>query len=209
MPAYAVVEIGGHPWGSARSITLLTAGAALLGYFLVHERFIAADQLMPLSLWRNRSVAGDNLVTALQSSAVFAMFYSTTLYQQQVLGYSALRTGLAYPARPVHPGLRRPRPGAAAADRCPVHHVGRSAGIHDRPGAASRAAGLRKRAHSGHATPGRRLLTIRAKRASVRKSFTPKGACNEGGVIGLVITATQYPLDEVLFAGDRIDGFPV
>ena len=62
----------------------------------MHERFIAADPLMPLSLWRNRSVAGANLVTALQSSAVFAMFYSTTLYQQQVLGYSALRTGLAY-----------------------------------------------------------------------------------------------------------------
>jgi hypothetical protein len=27
--------------------------------------------------------------------------------------------------------------------------------------------------------------------------------------VGLVITATQYPLDEVLFAGDRIDGFPM
>jgi EmrB/QacA subfamily drug resistance transporter len=94
--AYAVVQTGSHPWGSARTITLLTAAAVLLGYFLVHERFIAADPLMPLSLWRNRSVAGANLVTALQSSAVFAMFYSTTLYQQQVLGYSALRTGLAY-----------------------------------------------------------------------------------------------------------------
>jgi hypothetical protein len=35
-------------------------------------------------------------VSALLSSAIFAMFYSTTLYQQQVLGYSALRTGLAY-----------------------------------------------------------------------------------------------------------------
>jgi len=42
------------------------------------------------------SVAGANLVTALQSSALFAMFYSTTLYQQQVLGYSALRTGVGY-----------------------------------------------------------------------------------------------------------------
>ena len=41
-------------------------------------------------------MAGANLVSALLSSAVFAMFYSTTLYMQQVLGYSALRTGLAY-----------------------------------------------------------------------------------------------------------------
>src|SRR6202035_1162638 len=63
---------------------------------LAHERFTARDPLMPLALWRNRSVAGSNLVSALLSSAIFAMIYSTTLYQQQVLGYSALRTGLAY-----------------------------------------------------------------------------------------------------------------
>ena len=92
---------------------------------------------MPLSLWRNPSVAGANLVTALQSSAVFAMFYSTTLCQRQVLGYSALRTGLAcIPARPVHPDLHQPRPGACAADRSPVRHGGRSPGIDSRPGVA-------------------------------------------------------------------------
>jgi EmrB/QacA subfamily drug resistance transporter len=94
--AYAVVQTGTHPWGSARTVTLLAVSAALLGYFLVHERFIASDPLMPMSLWRNRSVAGANAVTVLQSSALFAMFYSTTLYQQQVLGYSALRTGIGY-----------------------------------------------------------------------------------------------------------------
>jgi EmrB/QacA subfamily drug resistance transporter len=94
--AYAVVQTGSNPWGSARTISLLAGAAVLLGYFLVHERFIAADPLMPMSLWRNRSVAGANLVAALQSSGIFAMFYSTTLYQQQVLGYSALRTGVGY-----------------------------------------------------------------------------------------------------------------
>jgi EmrB/QacA subfamily drug resistance transporter len=94
--AYTVVQTGTHPWGSARTLALLAGAVILTGYFLVHERFIAADPLMPLSLWRNHSVAGANLVSALQASAVFAMFYSTTLYQQQVLGYSALRTGLAY-----------------------------------------------------------------------------------------------------------------
>ena len=94
--AYAVVQTGSHSWGSARTMTLLAVAGALLGYFAVHERFFAAEPLMPISLWRNRSVSGANLVTALQGSALFAMFYSTTLYQQQVLGYSALRTGAAY-----------------------------------------------------------------------------------------------------------------
>jgi EmrB/QacA subfamily drug resistance transporter len=87
--AYGVVQSGSHVWAPACAVVLI-------GYFLVHERFIAADPLMPLSLWRNRSVTGANVVSALLSSAVFGMFYSTTLYQQQVLGYSALRTGLAY-----------------------------------------------------------------------------------------------------------------
>jgi EmrB/QacA subfamily drug resistance transporter len=94
--AYGVVQTDGHAWGSSRTIGLLAGAALLLGYFLVHERFVAAEPLMPLSLWRNRSVTGANVISTLQSSAIFAMFYSTTLYQQQVLHYSALRTGLAY-----------------------------------------------------------------------------------------------------------------
>jgi EmrB/QacA subfamily drug resistance transporter len=94
--AYAVVQTGSHPWGSARTIALLAVAAALIGYFLIHERFVATSPLMPLALWRNRSVAGANIVSALLASAMFAVFYSTTLYMQQVLHYSALRTGLAY-----------------------------------------------------------------------------------------------------------------
>jgi EmrB/QacA subfamily drug resistance transporter len=94
--AYSVVQTGSHPWGSGRTIGLLAGAAVLLGYFVIHERFVAAEPLMPMSLWRNRSVSGANVVAALQSSAVFAMFYATTLYMQQVLHYSALRTGFAY-----------------------------------------------------------------------------------------------------------------
>jgi EmrB/QacA subfamily drug resistance transporter len=94
--AYAVVQTGSHPWGSARTIMLLAGAAVLLGYFVLHERFVASSPLMPMALWRNGPVTGANVVTALLSSAIFAMFYSTTLYMQQVLGYSALRTGLAY-----------------------------------------------------------------------------------------------------------------
>ena len=96
-PASAAItcsDISCDDWD--RTLGLLAGAVVLIGYYLVHERFLAADPLMPLSLWRNRSVAGANVVSALLSSAVFAMFYSTTLYQQQVLGYSALRTGLAY-----------------------------------------------------------------------------------------------------------------
>ena len=94
--AYAVAQTSSHSWGSARTVWLLCGAAALVTYFVVHEGRVAESPLMPLSLWRNRSVTGANVVSALLSSAMFAVFYSTTLYMQQVLGYSALRTGLAY-----------------------------------------------------------------------------------------------------------------
>jgi EmrB/QacA subfamily drug resistance transporter len=85
--AFGVVR---HSW----VIALLSL--APLGYFVAHERFFASSPLMPLSMWRDRSVSGANIVSALMSSASFAMFYSTTLYMQLVLHYSALRTGLSY-----------------------------------------------------------------------------------------------------------------
>jgi len=96
--AYAVAQTSSHAWVSTRTVGLLCAAAALAGYFVVHEareERVGRTPLMPLSLWRNRSVAGANIVSALLASAMFAVFYSTTLYMQQVLHYSALRTGLA------------------------------------------------------------------------------------------------------------------
>ncbi len=94
--AYAVAQTTSAGWGSGRTIGLLCGAAALIGYFVFHEARVAAAPLMPLSLWRNRSVTGANVVSALLASAMFAVFYATTLYMQQVLHYSALRTGLAY-----------------------------------------------------------------------------------------------------------------
>lgn len=94
--AYAVARTSGASWGSVETVAALSGAAALIGYFVVHERFVAASPLLPLSLLRNRSVTGANVVSALLASAMFAVFYATTLYMQEVLGFSALRTGLAY-----------------------------------------------------------------------------------------------------------------
>jgi len=91
--AYAIVR---DAWRSPVTLVSLITSAAMLAYFVVHERFVASHPLLPMSLLRNRSVRGANIIGALFSGAVFAMFYSTTLYMQQVLDCSALRTGLAY-----------------------------------------------------------------------------------------------------------------
>jgi EmrB/QacA subfamily drug resistance transporter len=80
----------------AGTVVVLLASLLLLGAFLVHETRVAREPLVTFSLFRERSLAGANLVTAMRGAAMFALFYFATLYQQQVLGYSALKTGLAY-----------------------------------------------------------------------------------------------------------------
>jgi EmrB/QacA subfamily drug resistance transporter len=94
--AYAVLQAGTGGWGTAQTIGLLTGAGVLLGYFVIHETRIAAEPLVAFSLFRNRLLVGANLATALRGGAMFALFYFATLYQQQVLHYSALQTGLAY-----------------------------------------------------------------------------------------------------------------
>src|SRR5688500_5022236 len=51
---------------------------------------------MPFSIWRLRTVAGANVAGLILGTALFAMFLVLTLYMQQVLGYSPMRTGVAY-----------------------------------------------------------------------------------------------------------------
>ncbi|MFL6077496.1 MAG: MFS transporter [Mycobacteriales bacterium] len=94
--AYGVVQTDTHPWGSARTLLLLAAAVALLGYFAAHEAWVAAEPLVPFSLFANRAVAGANVMSALQGAGTLAVFYFTTLYMQEVLHFSALKTGLSY-----------------------------------------------------------------------------------------------------------------
>src|SRR5580693_8968561 len=72
--AYAVAQTSSHAWGSAQTIVLLCGAAALAGYFVVHEGRVAGSPLMPLSLWRNRSVAGANIVSALRTGLAYVPF---------------------------------------------------------------------------------------------------------------------------------------
>jgi len=93
---YAIVGTQTHPWGSARTLWLLFAAAVLLAAFAVIELRLARAPLMPFGLLRSRSVSGANTVMFLIGAAFFSMWYFLSLYLQNVLGYSALRAGLAF-----------------------------------------------------------------------------------------------------------------
>jgi Major Facilitator Superfamily len=82
-------------WGSARTVALLAVSAALLVAFVVIEARAAAP-LMPLRIFRLRTVAVANAVGLLLGGSFFAFIFIGTLYMQQVLGYSALQAGTAW-----------------------------------------------------------------------------------------------------------------
>ena len=82
-------------WGSARTVSLLAVSAALLVAFVVIEARAAAP-LMPLRIFRLRTVAVANAVGLLLGASFFAFIFIGTLYMQQVLHYSALEAGTAW-----------------------------------------------------------------------------------------------------------------
>ena len=83
-------------WGSAEPLTLMAAGVALLGVFVLIEGRFAKQPLMPLRLFSSRTLSAANVVVLLLGAAVFAMWFFLSLYLQQVRGYSPLRAGLAF-----------------------------------------------------------------------------------------------------------------
>jgi EmrB/QacA subfamily drug resistance transporter len=92
---YTISKAPQTGWGSARTVTLLAVSAALLVAFVVIEARAAAP-LMPLRIFRLRTVAVANAVGLLLGASFFAFIFIGTLYMQQVLGYSALQAGTAW-----------------------------------------------------------------------------------------------------------------
>ena len=92
---YALVNTDSAGWASGETIGLMAGAAALIVAFVVIEMRAKAP-LLPLSIFRLRSLTGANIVGLLLGAAIFSMFYFLSLYMQQVLGYSALRSGFAY-----------------------------------------------------------------------------------------------------------------
>ena len=95
LAVYAIVNGNEQGWGSARTIGVLAASAALLALFLAIEAWVRSP-LVPLGLFRLRNIAVSNVVGVLWAAAMFAWFFLSALYLQLVLGYSPLQVGLAF-----------------------------------------------------------------------------------------------------------------
>jgi len=90
---YAVVKAPQTGWGDVRTILPLAGSALLLAAFaLIESRHHAP--LVPLRIFRSRTLAGADAVTVLIGTVAVGMPFALTLYAQQVLGYSALKFGV-------------------------------------------------------------------------------------------------------------------
>jgi len=92
---YGLIEANNYGWGSARIVTAFVVAAVSLVGFLLLERHRRAPML-DLTLFRNRTYVGANLVMLLVALAMFGVFFFISLYMQNVLGYSAVEAGAAF-----------------------------------------------------------------------------------------------------------------
>lgn len=92
---YALTQVERVGFGSPQTLVPLGVSVlALVGFVVIESRVTAP--LIPLKIFRNRNVAGANIVVITISIAVSAVTYFLSIYMQQILGYSAILTGVAF-----------------------------------------------------------------------------------------------------------------
>jgi EmrB/QacA subfamily drug resistance transporter len=92
---FTLIKANSWGWTSGRTLAGFAIAAALIVAFLFFERR-HPDPLLPLRIFSNRSLAAADATFLLVAAALFGVFFFCTLYLQQILGYNALKTGIAY-----------------------------------------------------------------------------------------------------------------
>jgi EmrB/QacA subfamily drug resistance transporter len=92
---FALVQAPDVGWGATRTIAEL-AGALLILIVFVLNELRSRNPLLPLSIFRVRGLAAADATQLIAVAGFLAMFFFLTLYMQNVLGYSPIKTGAAY-----------------------------------------------------------------------------------------------------------------
>jgi EmrB/QacA subfamily drug resistance transporter len=96
---YALTKAPTEGWTDHRVLLYFAGTIVLLIAFVVNE-MRAKHPLVPLGVFQLRNITGANLIQLCIAAALFSVFFFTTLYLQDVLGYSPVRTGLSFLAVP-------------------------------------------------------------------------------------------------------------
>src|SRR4029079_15232662 len=92
---FTLINAGGWGWASGRTLAGFGTAIVLIAGFVFIERR-HENPLVPLRIFSNRSLAASDATMLVVAAGLFGVFLFCTLYLQQVLGYSALETGVAY-----------------------------------------------------------------------------------------------------------------
>ena len=92
---YAITRASQHGWSNSVTLGLLAVAAALIAAFVGIEARSPAP-LLPLRIFRLRTLAAANVAMLTIGATAFAQFFLLTLYLQEVLRYSAIQTGVAF-----------------------------------------------------------------------------------------------------------------
>src|SRR4051812_2303058 len=92
---YAISKAPDVGWGTTRTIGLVIVSLAILAFFVIWELRTEAP-LVPFGIFRTRTLTGANVVGFMLGASIYANFFVLTLYVQQVLGWSALKTGVTF-----------------------------------------------------------------------------------------------------------------
>ena len=92
---YAITQAGQDGWLAPKTLAFFAASALLLVGFVVWEQR-HPEPLMRMGILRIKTVTGANVAGFILGTATFSLFLMLTLYMQQVLGYSPMKTGVAY-----------------------------------------------------------------------------------------------------------------
>jgi EmrB/QacA subfamily drug resistance transporter len=92
---YATTRAAGDGWGAPTTLALFGVAAALIAAFVVIE-LSSPSPLLPLRIFRLRTLTGANAAMAIVGAVVFSEFFVLTLYLQNVLHYSAVESGAAF-----------------------------------------------------------------------------------------------------------------
>ncbi|CAN5407789.1 DHA2 family efflux MFS transporter permease subunit [soil metagenome] len=92
---YAITQAPTKGWLSTETLSFFAVSVALLAYFIYNEAR-SKHALMPLNIFKVGTIAGANITQVPITAAMFSMFFFVSLYIQQVLGYSPVKTGLGF-----------------------------------------------------------------------------------------------------------------
>ncbi len=92
---YAIVTASTYGWGSSHTLLFGAIAIALFAFFILLESRLS-NPIMPLRILKLRTLTGSSVIRGFVIIGMFSTFFIGALYFEHVLGYSPVRTGLAF-----------------------------------------------------------------------------------------------------------------